>query len=71
MIDRSKPGHAPASSSVGSDAPSPATLGYMPGSKPYTDAEWRQLQGLIGGACRAQELFDVDDLEEHTDAARR
>ncbi len=25
----------------------------MPGQKPYTQAEWDKLQGLIAGACEA------------------
>lgn len=36
----------------------------MPGQEPYTEQEKAILQDLISGACEAEEVFDLDELEE-------
>lgn len=38
----------------------------MPGQIPYTAEEWAILQDLFDGACMAEELSDLDELENGT-----
>jgi len=39
----------------------------MPNQTPYTDAELARLYKLADTACRAEELFSIDELEAYAE----
>ena len=41
----------------------------MPDQEPYTEEQERELYRLIVSACRAEELFDLDELERFAEDA--
>jgi hypothetical protein len=40
------------------------TIKMMPGQEPYTEQELEKLNGMISGACEAEEYFSDDELED-------
>jgi hypothetical protein len=47
------------------------TVKMMPGQTPYTDAELKRLYKMADAACRAEELFDIDELEAYAERRRK
>ena len=43
----------------------------IPGQKPYTEEEQEQLDDLFRAALEAEEMFDLDELEEFAAEQKR